>query len=77
MLIQRRQALPGLRAVMRHNGKDQVRLGGEMMMDAGLADVHPFGHIGVAEPVITTGAQQQPGLLDDLKGAGGKLQAHG
>ncbi|MNL81456.1 hypothetical protein D3C87_2085820 [compost metagenome] len=39
--------------------------------------MNPFGHIGIAKPVITTGGEQLPGLLDDLDGSGGELQTHG
>ncbi|MCY1508711.1 hypothetical protein D9M68_430300 [compost metagenome] len=76
VLIERRQPLPGLLAMLRDHSKDQVRLGREMMMDAGLADMDPFGHIGIAEPVIAPGGKQLPGLLDDLDCPGGKLQTH-
>ncbi|MNL27618.1 hypothetical protein D3C87_1492190 [compost metagenome] len=76
MLIERRQTLPGLLAVLDDHRQDQVRLGREMVMDAGFADMNPFGHIGIAEPVITTGGEQLLGLLDDLNGSGGELQTH-
>ncbi|KAG0769961.1 hypothetical protein G6F22_017282 [Rhizopus arrhizus] len=80
MLVKRRQPLAGLFAVLGNHRQDQVRLGRKMMMDAGLADMAPFGHIGIAEPVIAAGSEQQlapllarHGVAPDIRNAANLL----
>ena len=56
LAIQQRQALARLGPVQLNYRAHQVRLAGEVVMDAGLADVHPRRHVGVAEAVVATGS---------------------
>lgn len=68
--IESGRAFTRLRAVPRHDRQHQLRLGRKMVMDTGLADMHPLGYVGIAESVVSTGGKQQLGLLDDLDGPG-------
>ncbi|KAG0738165.1 hypothetical protein G6F24_017682 [Rhizopus arrhizus] len=54
----------------------QIRLAGEMVMDAGLADVDPRRHVGIAETVVAAGLQQRTGVGQDLQGLGRERLFH-
>jgi hypothetical protein len=46
-----------------HHRLGQIRLGGEMVMDAGLLHLHLLGHIGIAEAVIAPRLDEVTGRI--------------
>src|SRR5690606_5566932 len=65
-LVERREPAQGGLAMPCDHRPDQLRLGREMMVDACLAYLHPFGDVGEAETVVAASGKQLDGALDDL-----------
>src|SRR5882724_1941629 len=64
-------------AINRHDRSYELCLTGEMMMNAGLADMHGIRDVGIAEAVISTDCQESPGARDDFASFGGEFDFHG
>jgi hypothetical protein len=76
MLLHRCQAFYRLLTMPLHHRQHQVRLAGEMVVNAGLAYPYLFREIRIAEAVVAAGGQQLPGVFRQFSGAGGEFNSH-
>ena len=63
-------------AIHRYDCLYELGFAGEMMVDAGLADVHGSGDVGVTEAVIAPDCQKGLGAGDDFAGFVGEVEVH-
>ncbi len=77
MAFELSQPSAGLLSIHRHHCFHELCFTGEMVVNAGLTDLHAIRDIGIAEAVVPPDGQESLGAGDDFPGFVRELNVHG